>query len=315
MAETERIGESGKNPTRNLGYPDTEKNVEIGLQRDVTMEGRLRRGGQSQGNTEAEPSMPKSNYEATMAETKRIGDFGKTPIRTLGYLYTEKNVETGLQRDTTMEGTAKRGGQNQGNTKAEPKTPKSNCKDTKPRGSDSFKGPPSGTLFTLTQIKMLRQASKETPMPRTGHQGQTARPGHTNQNLKNQEPSRVFVVNLDYSTTKEDIKRLSGKFSQSPTSPWGFAYATLTTHQHAEALETKGTMTMETRSNTLKKADADANNNSISKPTGPNTSRTEESRDQNTTVTIMKNEQKARQPQGTNPKSREIPIATNTAQR
>ena len=126
MAKTKRTGESGKTPIRNLGYPDTKKNVEIGLQRDGTAEGTPRRGSQSQGNTKAEPSMPKSNYKATMAKTKRIGESGKTSIRNLGYPDTKKNVEIGLQRDATVERTPRRGGQSQGNTKADPSTPKGN---------------------------------------------------------------------------------------------------------------------------------------------------------------------------------------------
>ena len=64
--------------------PNAREAPRVGSQRDSTTEGTPRRDGQSQGKTKAEPSMPKSNYKATMAETKRIGESGKNPIRNLG---------------------------------------------------------------------------------------------------------------------------------------------------------------------------------------------------------------------------------------
>ena len=64
--------------------PNAREAPRVGSQRDSTTEGTPRRDGQSQGKTKAEPSMPKSNYKATMAETKRIGESGKNPNRNLG---------------------------------------------------------------------------------------------------------------------------------------------------------------------------------------------------------------------------------------
>ena len=64
--------------------------------------------------------MPKSNYEATMAEAKRIGESGKTPIRNLGIdcPTAKKDIGchpgqgasqlVGIQRDATTKGSPRR---------------------------------------------------------------------------------------------------------------------------------------------------------------------------------------------------------------
>ena len=61
------------------------------------------------------------------------------------------------------------------------------------------------------------------------------------------------------------------------------------------------------------KANINANNNNITNATRPDTSRTKENRDPNTTITTVRNAQKANQPHGTNPEIRET--RTNMAHR
>ena len=186
--------------------PNAREAPRVGRQWDANREGARRRSGQSQGNTKTEPSMPKSNHKATMAKTKRTGESGKTHIRILGYPDTKNNVKIGLQRDATAEGEARRDGQSQGNTKAEPPTPKSNYKammtKTKRIGESGRTSTRNlGYSDTENNVKkgFQRDATAKEGSPRPNGQAN----GSPTEIQTIGKPERVFIANLDYSTTDQ----------------------------------------------------------------------------------------------------------------
>ena len=204
-----------------------------------------------------------------MAKNKSIGGPGRSPNKNLGDSDSKKNVKISLQRDAT----AKKGHHSQ---TASPRTHQPKLKKTgnrqglrhKPRllhhrgghqeakeqlqGHDGWNQEDQRVWNDPHQEPCLLQHRKERrDRPTKGRHSQggvtkAKQPsqGHTNWTQTIRETGRVFITNLDYSTTEEDIKTLFGKFRPVtnitiPTRSTGkrreFAYATLTTVKRAVA--------------------------------------------------------------------------------
>ena len=219
---------------------EAENHPRGGLQRDATAEETLRRSGQCQGYTKGDISGPRSHNEAMLAETKTTGESGRTLGRKPSHSATDKNTGVGLKWDATAGETPRRGGQSQGNTKAEPSTPKSNYEATMAetkRIQESGRTPISNLGYSDTK----KDATAKEGSPRPNGQAK----GKPTETQTIEEPDRFFVANLNYSTTEEDIGTLFGKFGpvtiisvptdQKTGKRKELAFVTLTTPKHAVA--------------------------------------------------------------------------------